>query len=343
MSYQPIFINPPFLQCHGSTIAELPSGDFIVAWFAGTREAAPDTAIWVCRQKDGEWLSPHVAVKCGDVAHWNPVLFISKSGSISLYFKTGRFPDSWDTWIMQLDDFGFPKNQPKMLVSKTLPYGKMTLGPVRGKMIVTSSGAMIAPSSIEKIISRSFFGANVMWESIIHRSKNHGRTWESCVIPFARATRELGGIIQPSVWEVDNGHLVALCRSTNSILYKSESFDDGITWSEAVKTNIPNPNSAVDVATSGSTLVLVYNPIGGNWIRRTPLSISISELDGLVYTNPTDIVDGDGSYSYPAIIATKDGFATTFTVDRKTIGFSKFKVENQNVVFENCPKPYNFL
>ena len=76
MSYQPIFINPPFLQCHGSTIAELHSGDFIVAWFAGTREASPDTAIWVCRQKDGEWLSPHVAVKCGDVAHWNPVLFM---------------------------------------------------------------------------------------------------------------------------------------------------------------------------------------------------------------------------------------------------------------------------
>ena len=52
---------------------------------------------------------------------------------IMLYFKTGIFPDSWDTWSMEVDENGYEVSPPVMLESKVLEEGKMTLGPVRGK------------------------------------------------------------------------------------------------------------------------------------------------------------------------------------------------------------------
>src|ERR1035437_7399456 len=115
-----IFKNAPFLQCHGSTIAMLPDGTFMVAWFAGTREMHPDTAIWMCYQdpetNGKSWTRPTVVVKTGAIrsevfgnyqmqAHWNPVLFPEPDGNMTLYFKVGRFPDSWDTWRVKIDRY----------------------------------------------------------------------------------------------------------------------------------------------------------------------------------------------------------------------------------------------
>jgi len=340
---KPIFIKPPFEQCHGSTILELPDGSFLTAWFAGSREGHTDTAIWMCKQQNGEWLCPFIIAKCGLVAHWNPVLFMSPEGKIMLYFKTGKFPDSWDTWLVEVDDNGYEVCHPVMLKSKKLDEGKMTDGPVRGKMIVTESGAWIAPSSIEKILIKRFMAfSTVLWNCVIHRISDNGDVVHSTVIPMDREFKEFGGIIQPSVWEITPGHLAALCRSTNGYLYRTESLDDGYTWSTAVKTNLPNPNSAVDIAKFGDMICLIYNPISGNWASRSRLSVAFSDLDGLVFSEPVEIVSGTGSYSYPAIISTKDGLLATYTDSRKTIGFAKIKIEDGKVIVESGPEPYDF-
>ena len=338
-----IFVNPPFEQCHGSTIAELPDGSLMVAWFAGSREGADDTSIWVCKQKDGQWICPFIIAKCGNVAHWNPVLFVSPDEKIMLYFKTGIFPDSWDTWSMEVDENGYEVSPPVMLESKVLEEGKMTLGPVRGKMIVTESGAWIAPSSIEKILARRFMGGSiVLWNCIINRMSDNGNSVHSVMIPFERKPREFGGIIQPSVWEIAPGHLAALCRSTNGYLYRTESMDDGYTWSTAIRTDLPNPNSAVDVVKFGNMICLIYNPISGNWVSRSKLSVAFSDLEGLKFSDPITVDFGLGSYSYPAIISTKDGLLATYTDSRRTIGFAKIKIEDGKVIVESGPEPYDF-
>lgn len=339
----PIFINPPFAQCHGSTIAEMPDGSLVVAWFAGSREGNPDTAIWICKQEAGQWTRPHVIAKCGDVAHWNPVLFVSPEGKIMLFFKTGSFPDCWDTWLMEVDQKGFEVFPPVELRSVYVDDGKITLGPVRGKMIVTESGAWIAPSSIEKIILKRFMTfSTVLWNCVIHRMTDNGDTVRAVVVPIEREPNEFGGIIQPSVWEIGKGHLVALCRSTYGYLYRTESIDDGCTWSTAVKTDLPNPNSAVDVVKIGDRICLIYNPISGNWASRSTLSIAFSDLEGKSFSDPITIESDNGSYSYPAIIQTKDGVVATYTDTRKTIGFAKIKIDGEKVTIESGPDPYNF-
>ena len=342
-----IFTTPPFLQCHGSTLISLSDGSIAVAWFAGSREGHSDTSIWWCRQRNGEWEQPFELVKCGNVAHWNPVLHSSGDGTLSMYFKTGKFPDSWDTWFLTMDENGCVLSEAVMLDSQDLEQGKMTLGPVRGKMIVTSKGTLIAPSSIEKVLNKRLVGwmvkRDALWNSVIHRSVDNGKTWTSVIVPFLRQNDELGGIIQPSVWEGPRGCLAALFRSTNGVLYRSESNDDGVTWTTAWQTIIPNPNSAVDVAKLGNVVALIYNPIDGNWARRSPLSVAFAESEsGLSFKEPVHIENGPGSYSYPAIIATSNGFAATYTWNRRTIAFVNIGIDNGCPVIEAGPKPYSF-
>jgi len=344
-----IFINPPFEQCHGSTLALLSDGSVAVSWFAGTKEGNPDTSIWFCRQTNGEWDKPFVIAKEGNMAHWNPVLHSMEDGTLRLYFKTGLFPDSWDTWQMTIDEHGKVLSSPQLLMPITLnDIGKITLGPVRGKMLKTSSGALIAPSSVEKILNKDVVGfyvqRDVLWNSVMHRSTDNGETWSTFIIPYSRMTNEDGGIIQPSVWEIKPNHLGAFFRSTTGYLFRSESYDDGITWNPATETSIPNPNSAVDVVRLGDVLVLVYNPRSGNWVRRTPLSVVFASLDGHCFSNPVNIDDYIlGNYSYPSVITLSDNMlAVTYTWNRRFINFAKIKNDNGKPVIEFCPKPYQF-
>ena len=110
-------------------------------------------------------------------------------------------------------------------------------------------------------------------------------------------------------------------------LFRSDSEDYGKTWSDAYTTEIPNPNSAVDVAKLDSgLLVLALNPTSGNWTRRTPLAVAFSNAEGKDWTKPIIVQSGMGSYSYPSVIPTNDGFAMTFTWNRKRIAFAEVSV-----------------
>lgn len=46
--------NPQLPENHASTIAEMPNGDILVAWFGGSEEGAKDLAIYSSRLYKGE-------------------------------------------------------------------------------------------------------------------------------------------------------------------------------------------------------------------------------------------------------------------------------------------------
>jgi predicted neuraminidase len=305
------------------------SGQFVSAWFAGTREMHPDTAIWWSMQIDGVWTEPKVAHKVCDEAHWNPVLFVEPNGHLLMHFKVGRFPDSWDTYVSRLGVSG-KWSKPKMLESVMIDCGKVTMGPVRNKMVMMSDGTIIAPSSIERTVSSITYPFQVEWNSIFHISKDGGKTWKTTpVVGYDRKKYgSFGGIIQPAVWESNKGVASALFRSTTGYLFRSDSVDGGTTWSDAVQTDVLNPNSAIDVATRNGVLAMVYNPVAGNWARRAPLSITFSGLDGKSFGEPVTIHSGPGSYAYPSMIATDYGFAMTYTWSRRRIAFVEIETGN---------------
>ena len=99
-----IYETAPFPSAHASTIVETQDG-LVAAWFGGTRERAPDVGIWVSRKVNGAWSAP-VEVANGVQAEgtrlplWNPVLFDTGDGALTLFYKEGPSPSQW--WGMAL-------------------------------------------------------------------------------------------------------------------------------------------------------------------------------------------------------------------------------------------------
>jgi len=47
--------SPHFQSCHSASILELPNGELLCTFFAGTRESHPDVEIWLSRKPVGRW------------------------------------------------------------------------------------------------------------------------------------------------------------------------------------------------------------------------------------------------------------------------------------------------
>lgn len=116
---------------HASTVAVLPSGVLIAAWFAGSYEKSSDTAIWMAVRKQGDsWSTPHKVADEEDIAHWNPVLY-AQGGSLVLFYKVGHEITDWHTRIMRAEDGGQTWTAARELV----PGDMGGLGTVRNKTV----------------------------------------------------------------------------------------------------------------------------------------------------------------------------------------------------------------
>ena len=57
---------PPFAECHASTLIETRKGRFVAAWFAGEREGADDVSIFISHGRKArgkatvEWQEPRI-------------------------------------------------------------------------------------------------------------------------------------------------------------------------------------------------------------------------------------------------------------------------------------------
>jgi predicted neuraminidase len=76
----------PTPSCHASTVVELTDGSLLAAWFGGTKEGAPDVAIWGARRTSSGWQKPAVLVREPSIATYNPVFFHSADGVLWLYY-----------------------------------------------------------------------------------------------------------------------------------------------------------------------------------------------------------------------------------------------------------------
>lgn len=304
--------DPPFKECHASTLLRLDDGNFLIAWFGGTKEKNPDVGIWLSKGKPGKWSIPRQVAKIRDDAHWNPVLFSDGQATVYLYFKVGKEIPIWETWVMTSQNGGDTWSEAVELV-KGDTGGR---GPVRNKPIILSDGSWIAGASHE----------DGPWNVFVDRSEDNGKTWIPTPYIILDRSRFNGrGVIQPTLWESAPGHVHMLVRSTDGKIYRSDSKDYGKTWRAFYATDMPNNNSGIDlVKLAGGTLVLAYNPVSGNWSSRALLNIAISYDNGISW--PKNIVlENDANerveYSYPAIITYSDSIALTYTWKRQRIVF----------------------
>ena len=322
-------VNRPFTSCHASTLILLDNGDIVAAWFGGSREGADDTAIWISRQNGGKWSSPVKVADEENLPHWNPVLFADSHGRIFLFYKVGRTIPDWTTRCICSDD-GLHWSLPHPLVEGDIG-GR---GPVKNKPIRLKSGVWLAPASTE----------GDRWEAFVDISRDEGQSWEkSPAVPLgpASGTQLPGnslfpvplfsvkgkGIIQPTLWESKPDIVHMLLRSTEGVIFGSDSKDGGSTWYPAYPTLLPNNNSGIDlVCLDGGLLILAHNPVGINGGERTPLVLSSSNDNGASWQLLLVLENSAGEYSYPAVIADKNRIMVTYTWNREQIAFCTFEV-----------------
>lgn len=313
----------PFPQCHASTLTRLPDGQFLVAWFGGTREKDDDVGIWIVKGTPDHWTDPLEIAKIREDPHWNPVLFRTPEGKIILFFKVGKTIDEWETWIKTSDDGGETWSEAEELITGD----KGGRGPVRNKPIILSDGTWLAGASNEKN----------EWNVFVDRSEDEGKTWEATeYFELNRDEIPGEGVIQPTLWESSPGKVHMLIRSSAGVICRADSEDYGKTWSPIYKTDLPNPNSGIDLTQlPDGTLALAYNQDDKNWGTRAPLTIALSYDNGKTWPDKLDIETGgeDDEFSYPAIISFGDTLAATYTWQREKIAFwlgTKADIEELN-------------
>lgn len=207
----------PFQSCHAPTLVELDNGDTLAAWFGGTSEKHPDTAIWYSRRKDGIWSYPGVLAEIEGIAMWNPVLFNAPDGRIFLYYKVGENEDEWYTKFILSDSNGISWTEPKELI----PGDIGGRGPVKNKPIALRNGTWLAPASVEF----------KFWDVFVDISKDNGKTWNAApFVPIDRNKLQCKGVIQPTIWESEPNQVHMLMRNYCEKICRSDSMDNGITW-----------------------------------------------------------------------------------------------------------------
>lgn len=304
--------------CHASTVLPLDDGSVLAAWFGGKREGDKSVEIWISKRDiSGNWSVP-VSVSAGDsIPHWNPVLYQQNNGRIILYYKYGEIIPEWITKYITSDDGGSTWSKPEILVPGDTSGGR---GPVKNKCLKLKNGTLLAPASTEK---------NKKWIPFIDVSYDDGLTWQfNGLMERPKYKGAYVGLIQPTLWESAKG-VHCFMRSNKGAIYRSDSFDNGITWSKPSRTRLPNNNSGIDcVKDDSERLWLIYNPVDVNWGVRHPLSLAVSTDNGKHFTEVIIPEPGNGEFSYPAITCKNNTLYITYTYKRKQIVFWKIELED---------------
>ncbi len=301
-----VFKEPPFAQCHASTIVEVKPGKFMVAAFGGTSEGKKDVCIWFSTTENLEWSNP-AKIADGIINDslrypcWNPVLFKTTEGKLFLFYKVGPSPDTWWGEVRTSSDDGSTWTS-----SQRLPEG--IIGPVKNKPVQLPDGTIISPSSTE---------TKQGWRIHIEKSMDFGNTWK--IIPIDPESEF--NVIQPTILTHPNDKLQLLCRSKSNVIIQAFSEDNGNNWGELVKTELPNPNSGIDAVTlKNGWYLLVYNPTIQGHDDRAKLNIAISK-NGIKWDDAFVLESEEkGEFSYPAVIQAKDNKVhVTYTYNRVNI------------------------
>ena len=331
----------PWRTCHGPGMVELPNGDLLCCWFAGTFEGDADIHIVCARLPKGadKWEEPVNGSGDPTRSEQNPSLFLGPDGAVwcmytaqldripgkdnMQYTSQVRCQKSWDGGLTWGDyETIFPEE------------GTFSRQPIQilknGRWIY---GNWICTDAVDGLAGDP---------SAFRISDDQGKTWRMVMMPKSN------GRVHPTVVELDDGHLVAFMRSREAdFIYRSESFDWGDTWSEPKPTVLPNNNSSISaIRTQSGRIAIAYNPTCVSEDMRSkcawpglrcPVAVALSEDGGLTFPMIRWMERGEGyigdenktnnkQYEYPYIMQSADGrlHLTYAAFTRKAVKYVSF-------------------
>ncbi len=329
---------------HASSIVECPNGDLLVCWFSGSGErTADDVQILGARRRWGarRWSEPFQMADTPDYPDCNPCLFLDSRQRLWLVWITvlnhrwegsllkyristdyqrtlaprwgvgdvihispdERFVERVEAWCKRLE--GQASALPAELRLRLNVYLE-TVRQRAGDLLSRRLGWMtrVHPLILGERILLPLYSDGFSF-SLIAISEDNGATWKPS-LPI------LGpGAVQPSLVQRRDGTLVAYMRDNGpppNRVWVAYSTDGGYTWSEATKTDLPNPGSSVEVlALRTGEWVLVGNDTEQG---RHSLALWVSTDEGRHWELKRHLERDEPNrarYSYPSIIQARDG------------------------------------
>lgn len=292
-------------ESHSASIVNI-NGTPVAAWYGGTEEGHKDVAIFAAQfsAEDG-WSEPmtvtHRAHSEAGLNRYirkvgNPALHAWDDGRLGLFYVTvsvGGWAASSINY-MESTDLGATWSTPQRIV--TSPFLNVsTLVRTEGHNL--ESGGLKLPAYHEFL---GKFSEVLQFNSdLILQDKSR----------ISRGKHSL----QPALVARDENQILALLRYAgnppNRVL-SANSFDGGKHWTHPIQTDLPNPNSAVALATLPSgALVLALNDLEDDRYR---LSLAVRacgkwQLLRKVEESLDPEPDQEFEYSYPSLSRTPDG------------------------------------
>jgi hypothetical protein len=346
----------------GAIMTIAPNGDLLCAWLSGAdKEPSPDNCVLLARSSDNgaTWSEPTVLVPSGEMAGILTNLFTTDDGerviALGAHWPASREYTEWHYFRIESGDNGMTWSQPVPIDlsddgSRTLSIGHGQ-GPVRltngtyiypGMSYDLRPQPLVAPavelahatSEAEALAMPAGEGRGggkfsdyLMGCCVWIAPDDTASTWQRHGLINNRPL----GLIEPTVAEMSDGRLVMLMRAEwGGFLWRADSEDGGITWSDAWQTDIPNAGSLVHLLrlTDGRH-ALLHNPtsgVVGQKGRRDPLSLWISDDDLQTWTIREDLLTG-GQLAYPnAIQIDPNTLHFVYDHDRRQVRFVKVHI-----------------
>lgn len=316
----------PFRSCHAADLLELPNGDLLCCWFAGSNEGNADISIVLSRLNVGssQWTVPITVTDDSRRSEQNPSLFLSPSGEIWLIYtaQEARTPQTPPEVSLQYTaeircrksfDNGYTFGPAETLFSHPGSF-------CRQKIQVLSNGRWIFGNWI-CFSDKSRNGSDI---TVMQISDDQGKSWRAVKVPDSM------GRVHANIVEIGHGKLIALFRSRSADnIFLSASEDYGDSWNEPKRTELRNNNASISaVKLQSKAICLVYNDVGYNdghiisgavWPdQRCPVTIALSDDGAATWPFRRVVEAGEGfvgpwndinnkRYEYPVVMQSRSG------------------------------------
>ena len=316
---------------HSATLAELPDGTLVAAWYAGSGEGAADVAIYLSRRGvDGAWSEPAAVMtrervqadlRRNVISLGNPLLLPDDSGRLGLLFVSiaaGR----WSGSSMNLawsEDGGLTWGAARKLTMN--PLSNLSALP-RNPPARLVGGGWAVP------VYEEFLGKfpETLW--LQPRRKDYS----------AAVSRVEGGVyvLQSALVPLAVDRAVSFFRDFRPARWMSASWSDdaGRTWTKPAVTGLPNRDSGLcAIRLSDGTILSAFNNLSPG--KRENLRLALSQDEGRTWRTIATLEEEAGSeFSYPYLIRTSDGtIRMVYSARQRQILFAEF---NEAWVYEQA-------